>query len=166
MTLLIQICGLGAVLAGVMTLWGALLSDNAVREKPVLEWVYFANNLFILLGFLGVYLFHVEVSGVWGVIALLAVIFGTNLSQRSSPIAKMEGYEFGGLFIGVTMIIFAITTWQVTGFSRWITALWVAALVLGLPGIFIKALEKLGSMLAGYTFAAAMIGVGFFLLAS
>lgn len=94
MTLLVQICGAGAVLAGAMTIWGTLIKDDTVRDKPVLELVYFANSLFILLVFLSLYLYHVEASGLWGVIALLAVILGTNLFHRSSSIAKKAGYEF------------------------------------------------------------------------
>ena len=163
---LIQLCGLSAILAGLFSIATTLIPEETERRYPALEWVYTSNNFFLLLSFLGIYLFQVAGSGIWGLIGFLLGVLGALFSMRSTKTAGMEGYEFGGIFIALALIFLSIGSWLAGQFPIWIPGLWMLSILLGLPALFIKTYNRLGFILGGIPFGLGMIGAGFYLFSN
>lgn len=160
---LIQLCGLSAILTGLISAVISFIPEETGERYAALEWIFTANNIFLLLGFLGIYLYQVAGSGIWGLIGFLLAVLGAMLSMRATKIAGMEGYEFGGIFIALALIFLSIGSWLAGQFPIWIPGLWVLSILLGLPALFIEAYSRLGLILGGIPFSLGMIGAGFLL---
>ncbi len=57
---------MAAILTGPIATISSLLTEETEKKYPSTEWIFFLNNILMLLAFLGIYLYQVETRGIWG----------------------------------------------------------------------------------------------------
>lgn len=157
---LIQITAVSAILVGPLSIVGSFLTEEIEKKYPSLQWVFFTNNLFILLAFLGIYLFQVDDGGVWNLLGFLVAVLAAMFSNYPNKILGMEGWEFGGLLIALATVLFAVAINASAAFPLWVPGLWIAGIVLGIPSMFFKSYQRAGFILGALGFGLGMMAAG------
>ena len=165
--MLFQITGLAAILSGASTLFSYWLIEGRKEKYPFLAWwVYTANAFFMVLAFLGIHLFQEEGSGLWGLAAFLFALTGNMFTTYTGKIAGMNANQLGRGLIALAIISISVGTWQAMVFPVWVPALWLATIILGVPGMFLKSWRVLSYILGGVPFSLGLIAAGYFMLSN
>lgn len=161
---ILQITGIAAILAGPLSLIGSLLSDDAVKKYPSLDWLYFANSFFLVLAFLGIYLFQSGNGGLWAIAGFIVALLAVLLMERPGKYFGMQPYEFGGAVLSIASIFLAIASFQSNRFPLNVPTLLLAGIVLGIPSVFIPSYQRAGFILGGIGFGSAIFLAGIHIL--
>jgi hypothetical protein len=148
--------GLAAVVAGLLRGVASLVPGNA---RGVLL-LYFATDLFILLGSIGLYTFVREQSGLLGLIGLVLEIIGLGaLMGRELSIFGNEAYPVGALVFATGLDVLAVASWKLNKIPRWILFLWIVSTIVGPIGFFSSSLGFL-FVVSGLLFASSFFAAG------
>ena len=161
---LIQVTAYSALLLGPLSIIGSFLNEEVEKKYPALEWLYFVNNIFMLLAFLGLYLFQAEKGGSWGLAAFLTALVAVMFMSRPGKLFGMEPWEFGGAIIALAAIFIAVASFLAGQFPPIVPGLLLAGIIFGLPGMFIKSFQRTGFILGGIGFGIGMSLAGYFML--
>ena len=165
--MLFKLTGLAGVLSGASTLFSYWLSEGRKDKYPFLTWwVYTANAFFIVIAFLGIYVFQVEGVGLWGLAAFLFSLFGNMFTTYIGSIAGIDAKQLGRGLIALSILFISVGTLQAGIFPSWVPALWLASIVLGIPGMILKSWRVLSYLFGGVPFSLGLIAAGYFMLIS
>ena len=81
-------------------------------------------------------------------------------------IAGIDAKQLGRGLIALSILFISVGTWQAGIFPSWIPALWIATIILGIPGMFLKSWRVLSYLLGGVPFSLGLIAAGYFMLVS
>jgi len=124
--------GLATILGGVLLPLSWVLRFLAGVGRPVSGTVEFVGTILLIFGFMGVYLFQREETGILGFLGFLLVDTSNCLALGECWL--QNGTLTGvaavlGPLVGITMllgfILLGIGTWRANKLPRWAAVLWV-----------------------------------------
>lgn len=142
--------GLVTAAAGLWTVLTAFVSFEATAE-----WVFFVGSALTAFALFAVYAALAEAGGVFALLGFGAATVG-NLMFLGESIWGDMAFAVGGGLYALGLILLGIASLRSSVFSRWVGWLWVASVVLGIPGFVVQSLMS--------TFFAAggvALGAGF-----
>lgn len=151
---LIRWSGLASILAGLWT----IVTPFAPVDSAQMD--YFAlGTILMVFTATGVYSVQVQESGWWGFAGYLGVIIGEVLFMVGGSPQDLMGVFAGSLY-AVGLLLLAIGTWRADVLSKRGPMLWLAAIVIGLPGYAIESLTDILIATASVAFGLGFILVG------
>jgi hypothetical protein len=160
--------GLATILGGVLLPLSWILRFVVGVQRPISGTVEFVASILLVFGFMGVYGFQHEESGIPGFLGFLLVTIsncaalGECWLQNGEPTGAAVVL---GPLVGVTMllgfILLGIGSWKANKLPRWTAVLWVIGGVLIVPGFLVQPmLVVIGGVIQG----AGIVGAGIKLL--
>ena len=149
--------GLAAILAGVLR---GIASFVPSSPSVALELLYFATDVCILFGIMGLYGFQHEETRLWGFFGFLLATIGIGLIiGPDGEISGVNMYTVGTLIFAAGISLLAIGSWIANRLPRWAPACWIISTVLGFIGYFVKGLDLL-FVISGVIFGIGFAGAG------
>jgi hypothetical protein len=149
--------GLATILGGVLLPLSWVLRFLAGVGRPVSGTVEFVGTILLIFGFMGVYLFQREETGILGFLGFLLVTISNCLALGECWL--QNGTVTGvaavlGPLVGITMllgfILLGIGTWRANKLPRWAAVLWVLGGLLIVPGFAVQQmLVVIGGLIQG-----------------
>ena len=160
---LFRLSGLAAILGGVLLPTSWILRFVFGVSRPYTGTVEFIATILLVFGFMGVYGFQHEQSGVLGFLGFLLIIIHNCLALGE---CWLQNGELSGAatvlapLVGVTMllgfILLGIGSWQAKKLPRWAVVLWVIGGLLIVPGFVVQPLLVVfGGVIQGIGVVAA-----------
>jgi hypothetical protein len=155
--------GLATILGGVLLPLSWILRFVADVQRPISGTLEFVGTILLVFGFMGVYGFQHEESGILGFLGFLLVTIsncaalGECWLQNGEPTGAAVVL---GPLVGVTMllgfILLGIGSWKANKLPRWTAVLWVIGGVLIVPGFLVQPmLVVIGGLIQGTGFVGA-----------
>lgn len=117
-----------------------------------------------VFAFIGIYAFQIEESGVIGFLGFLLAITGNIfLAGESAQLGGVPYWLVGISLAALGYILLAIGTLFAGKLPRWEPWLWIAAIVVGLPSLFVPSLETILGILGAVASGLGLAGAGYFL---
>ena len=158
-TNLIRLCGLAAIVGGVLRGIASLIPSTTPRIMAL----YFFTDVFLLFGSTGMYGFQREEIGLTGTLGFfLQVVGALILITRDVAVFGSGAYLVGALMFAAGLDLLAAGSWKAKSFPHWILILWVLSTIVGPIGYFsggLSVLFMISGMLFGIAFAAGGITV-------
>ena len=147
-------CGPIAIIAGILN----FLSSQADKvPENLLPWVRKGADLSALIALVGIYLYHRETAGIFGLVAFIVALVGVGMLLFGIDYEKsIMVYGFGVILVAVSILLDK-------SFPSWVPWLWISSAVFGLPGMFIPKLAAILGVLGSLGFGLGFIGVGYIL---
>lgn len=160
-----QLTGLAGILAGLGVLGSYGLTKERKERYPAASWwVYSGNNYLLVLALLGFYLWMVESAPNWGSLAFVVGLAGVIALAYPRPIAGIEAEQIGSLLLALAVALLTVGSLASGAFPIWVSGLWAAAFLFGLPGLVFTRLRTLGYVLGGIPYSLGFIAAGALLL--
>ena len=152
-TNLIRWCGLAAVLAGILRL---IASFTPTAASVGIQIWYFAIDVLLLLGIIGVYGFQKKETGRWGFFGFLLALIGAGLLiGHDVDNAIVLLYPVAAFLFAVGISVLAIRSWAAKTLPRWASALLITSTLVGILGYGIKGFDVL------FVISGVIFGIGF-----
>ena len=156
--------GLATILGGVMLPMSWILRYVVGVQRPFTGTVEFVATILLVFGFIGVYGFQNEETGIPGFLGFLLVTVSNCIAlgecwlQNGNPTGVAVVL---GPLVGITMllgfILLGIGSWQAKKLPRWTAVLWVLGGALIVPGFVVQPiLVVIGGVIQG----AGVVGAG------
>jgi hypothetical protein len=159
-TNLIRLCGLAAIVAGVLRGIASFIPGTTPRIMAL----YFFTDVFLLFGSIGIYGVQSEKIGLTGTLGfLLQVVGALILIVRDVAVLGSGAYLIGALMFAAGLDLFAADSWRGKRFPRWILVLWVLSTIVGPIGYFSEGLFVL-FIISGVLFGLGFAGGGIMVL--
>jgi len=154
---LIRWGGLAAVLAGILR---GIASFTPTAASVALQVFYFAIDVLLLLGTIGVYEFQKKETGRWGFFGFLLALIGAVLLIGHDVVnAIVLLYPVAAFLFALGISLLAIRSWEANTLPHWASALLVTSMVVGILGFFVKGFDVL-FIISGVIFGIGFIGTG------
>jgi hypothetical protein len=140
--------GVAAIVTGI---FGIITALGVGGSMP---WVYQVSNVATLIALIGIYLYQKDTAGVFGLIAFLVAFVGALL------LTFAYNLESSTMIYALGLILIAISALWTDSFPKWVPWLWLAATIVGIPGIFLSDLQQTLFLLGAILFGAGFIGAG------
>jgi hypothetical protein len=155
--------GLATILGGVLLPTSWILRFLFDVPRPYTGTVEFIATILLVFGFMGVYGFQHEESGVLGFLGFVLITIhncsalGETWLQNGEPTGAAIVL---GPLVGITMllgfILLGIGSWQANKLPRWVPVLWVIGGALIVPGFLVQPiLVVIGGVIQGIGIVAA-----------
>lgn len=155
--------GLATILGGVLLPTSWLLRFVIGVQRPFSGTIEFVAIILLVFGFMGVYGFQHEETGVLGFLGFLLITIhncsalGETWLQNGEPTGAAI---ILGPLVGITMllgfILLGIGSWQANKLPRWTAVLWVIGGALIVPGFLVQPiLVVIGGVIQGTGIIAA-----------
>jgi len=156
--------GLAAILGGVLLPASWILRFVFDVQRPYTGTVEFVASILLVFGFMGVYGFQHEETGVLGFLGFLLIIIhncgalGECWLQNGEPTGAAIVL---GPLVGITMllgfILLGIGSWKANKLPRWMPILWIIGGMLIVPGFLVQPmLVVIGGLIQG----TGVVGAG------
>ena len=157
-TNLIRWGGLAAVLAGILRL---IASFTPTAASVGLQIFYFAIDVLLLLGIIGVYGFQKKETGRWGFFGFLLSLIGASLLIWHDVVVNAVAllYPVAAFLFAVGISVLALRSWAANTLPHWASALLITSTLLGILGYGIKGFDVL-FVVSGVIFGIGFIGAG------
>ena len=156
---LIRWSGLSAVAAGVLLFVTAFFT--AATTPPLVSVLASVTTVFALFG---IYAVQVERSGIPGFAGFLLATTGfLVMVGDGKTIGGMPSWLLGTIMGALGLILLAIGTLTSGKFPRWVPWLWIAAVVIGLPSVFVPNLTTILGILGALASGLGLAYAGYFL---
>jgi len=154
---LIRWGGLAAVLAGILRGIGSFTPTAA---SVGLQIFYFAIDVLLLLGVIGVYAFQKQETGRWGFFGFVMALIGAGLLIWHDVVSAVAFlYPVAAFLFAVGISVLAIRSWAANTLPRWTSALLITSTIVGILGFVVKGFDIL-FVVSGVIFALGFIGAG------
>lgn len=153
---LIRWSGLAALLGGLLMILGSIN-----WEQPPWSWLGTLGSIVLVFGLMGIYALQVEESGLAGFLGFVFIVAGGMLLMGPGELFGVAFELLGSLLSAAGLLLLALGTLASRKFPRWVAWLWLVALVVGLPAVFVPSLEGAVGMLASAAAGLGMAGAGY-----
>lgn len=140
--------GVAAIVTGI---GNVIISLGVGASAP---WIYIVTNVATLIALIGIYLFQKDSAGVMGLIAFLVASAATLLLTFAFNLS------LSAMAYAIGLVLIAIATLRAGVFPKWVPWIWLAATIVGIPGVFLPDLEQTFFLLGSILFGAGFIGAG------
>jgi hypothetical protein len=149
---LLRLSGIAAIAGGLLRLGGTF----APLWLPASEQaaLYFATDIFLLLGFTGLYISRSEAAGWPGLFGYLLGFVGL-LVVRSYP----ASYFLGAAMFSAGITLIAVLLLVRGAFPKWIAGFWIASFLAGLASLVVRGSDW-PVTIAGILFSLGFIAAG------
>jgi hypothetical protein len=156
--------GLATILGGVLLPMSWILRFVVGVQRPFSGTVEFVATILLVFGFMGVYGFQHEETGVLGFLGFLLITISNCIALGECWLQNGEptgvAVVFGPL-VGITMLLgfisLGIGSWKANKLPRWTVVLWVIGGALIVPGFVVQEiLVVIGGVIQG----AGIVGAG------
>ncbi len=156
---LLQLSGVAAILGGLLRIADSFTAG--VVDAHALSFLYFATDVLLLFGLLGIYLVRAKELGLVALSGFAIAVTGI-LMIRSGWLFGVGGYRLSAtvLLVGLTMLSIAMLCRA--GTPKWAPNLWLISLASGIAGA--AGAGAWAIALAGVTFGAGFVVAGINLL--
>lgn len=162
-----DVTGVAAILAALGILGSYWLTEERKERYPGLRWwAYVGNNFMLMLAFFGMYVFFGPDAGALGYVGFVAAALGSVVTTYPEPIGGLDGYQIGSGLFGLGIALAAIVSYSTGSFPPWLSGVWAASIVLGIPGMVSTAVRTLSYFLGGLSFSLGLLAAGYFMLLS
>jgi len=144
---IIRWCGVAAIVTGILGVVTSLGSNFSV------SWLFILSNIATLLALIGIYLFQRDSAGVFGLIAFLVAFAGALLLTFAYS-------DFSPMIYALGLVLLAIAALRAASFPKWVPWMWLAATIVGIPGIFLPDLQNTLFLLGAILLGVGFIGAG------
>jgi len=156
--------GLATILGGILLPMSWILRFVFGAQRPITGTVEFIATILLVFGFMGVYGFQHEETGVLGFIGFLLVTISNCVALGECWLQNGETTAITavlGPLVGITMLLGFILlgkgSWKAGKLPRWTSVLWVIGGAMIVPGFVVQPmLVVIGGMLQG----AGIVGAG------
>jgi len=156
--------GLAVILGGVLLPASWILRFVVAVQRPVSGTVEFVATILLVFGFIGVYGFQHEETGVIGFLGFVLVTISNcaALGECWLQDGELTGAAVVlGPLVGITMLLgfisLAIASWKANKLPRWTAVLWVIGGAFIVPGFVVQEmLVVIGGVIQG----AGIVGAG------
>jgi len=156
--------GLAAILGGALLPMSWILRFLFGVQRPVSGTVEFVGTILLIFGFIGVYGFQHQETGVLGFLGFLLTTISNCLALGECWLQNGEltgAAVVLGPLVGITMLLgfllLGIGSWKANKLPRWTVVLWVVGGMLIVPGFaLLPILVVIGGVIQG----AGIIGAG------
>jgi drug/metabolite transporter (DMT)-like permease len=156
---LIRWSGLSAMASGVLN-----VLDSVFQPLP---WLTSFSAVMTVFALIGIYAVQAEASGRLGFAGYLLGTAGYVLmAGGSSTIGSLPIYFLGAGLGAVGLVLLALGSLAARVFPRWVPALWIAAVIVGLPSLLLPWLTALLGILGGLAAGLGLAGAGYMLWSS
>jgi hypothetical protein len=160
---LFRLSGLAAIFAGVLLPASWILRFIFDISRPTTGTIEFVATILMIFGFIGVYGFQHEKSGILGFLGFVLIIIHSCCALGECWLQNGEPTAAGTVLapiVGATMllgfILFGIGSWQAGQLPRWIPILWVLGGLLIVPGFLTQpVMVVVGGIIQGIGIVAA-----------
>jgi len=153
---LIRWSGLAAMAAGVLS-----VLDSIFEPLP---WLTILTSAVTVYALVGIYAVQAEASGRLGfagyVVATAGYVF---MAGTSSEIGSVPIYFVGVSLGAVGLVLLAIGSLSARVLPRWVPAMWLVAVVIGLPSLLEPSLGTLLGILGAAAVGVGLAGAGYVL---
>jgi hypothetical protein len=155
--------GLATIIGGLLLPTSWILRFVFSVSRPYTGTIEFVASILLVFGFMGVYSFQHEQSGVLGLLGFVLIIIHNCAALGECWLQNGEVSKAGTILapiVGVTMllgfILLGIGSWQANKLPRWAVVLWVIGGLLIVPGFaFQPILVVIGGIIQGIGVVAA-----------
>jgi hypothetical protein len=145
---LIRVSGLSAIASGALVALSVFIVNSA--------WITALMAVTTIFGLIGIYAVQVKESGVAGFVGyVLSTIGWVVLAGGSATFAGIPAYILGSSLGALGLVLLAVGILSGRAFPRWVAGLWIAAVVIGLPSVFIPSMGTNLGMILGILGALA-----------
>lgn len=160
---LIRWSGLAAILGGVLLPTSWILRFVFSVSRPYTGTIEFVASILLIFGFMGVYGFQHEQSGVIGFLGFLLIIIHNGCALGECWLQNGEVTGAAAVLapiVGITMLLgftlLGIGSWQANKLPRWAIVLWVVGGLLIVPGFVVQpVMVVIGGIIQGTGVVAA-----------
>jgi len=157
--------GLATILGGVLLPTSWILRFVVGVQRPFSGTVEFVATILLVFGFMGVYCFQNEETGVLGFLGFLLITISNCIALGECWLQNGEPTGVAvvlGPLVGITMLLgfisLGIGSWKANKLPRWTAVLWVIGGALIVPGFVIQEiLVVVGGVIQGAGFVGAGI---------
>ena len=154
---LVRAGGIAAIVGGILRAAASFapgLGSDVDRQM-----LYFAVDMFLLLGLLGFYELCYQDVGRTGAFGFLLTLFGLIVVRSSRAIPGLDLYPVGAMAVAAGLIVLCGSAWRVKALAIWVPTAFVVSILVGLVGTVAANSEWL-SVVSGVVFGAAFAGLG------
>jgi hypothetical protein len=160
---LVRWAGIAAIAGGTLRGVTAVLPAT---QTLAMHLTYLAIDLLLLLAIVGLYAYQREQIGGWGTLGFLLAVLGSGLLIIDDLFsATFALYPIAAVVFALGLGVLTLAAWRAHTLPRWITLIWLAAIIFGALGLGVAALHLL-FILAGLLFAVGFVGAGLYLYAA
>ena len=152
---LIRLSGLAAMLGGLMLIPGSISFD------PPWSVIGMFGSVLLVFGLIGIYAVQTEKSGVAGFFGFVLSVVGAVLLSGNGDLAGVPAWMIGSGFAALGIVLLAIGTFASGSFPRWVPWVWLAAVVVGFPGVLVESLAQTLGVAGSILSALGMVGAGY-----
>ena len=157
----LRLAGASAALGGALRVAAAFIPPAA---SPELELLYFVIDAALLFGLFGIYASEHRRIGWLGLAGFVAAAIGqASIVGPDSDYAGVNIYATASAVIGIGLAIMSVAMLLFGRFPRFIPALWIGSLLVGLGSVVLPGRPAAAFLLAGILFALGFLAAGVFL---
>lgn len=161
MNTLVRVGGWAAVLAGVLRATASCVSLGSEVERQSL---YFLIDLLLLLSVFAAYVQNHQALGRWGAAGFLTTVAGILLVRSGRAVPGLDLYPAGAISVAIGWVLLSLDWWRTANGTAFVPVLFVLSVLTGLFGQILLHAPAL-FVISGVIFGAAMLGVGWQVLA-
>jgi len=149
---------LGGLVTMVAGLWSVV---NAVLPLETTSGlIFFAGTVLAIFALFVIYAALAQASGLLGLAGFLTAVIG-NFVFLGEGLWGDDVFEIGGGLYALGLILLGIASLKAGVFSRWVAWLWIASVVVGIPGFAVQSLMDLFFAAGGVALGAAFVLAGY-----
>jgi hypothetical protein len=147
--------GLVTVVAGLWTAVNALLPFESTPG-----WVFVGATVLSIIALFVVYAVQVRVGGLLGLAGFVLAVTGNFVFLGEGLLGDNVFFIGGGLY-ALGLILLGSASLRAGVFSRWVGWLWIASVVVGIPGFVVGSLMEVLFAAGGVALGAAFVLAGY-----
>jgi len=153
---------MGGLVTMVAGLWAVV--NAALPLETTSGLIFFAGSALTIFALFVIYAAQAQDSGLLGLAGFLLAAIG-NFVFLGEGLWGDDVFVIGGGLYALGLILLGIASLKAGVFSRWVAWLWIASVVVGIPGFAVRTLMELFFAAGGVALAAAFLLAGYALWA-
>lgn len=149
-------------MGGLVTMAAGLWSvvNAAVPLETTSGLIFFAGSVLTIFALFVIYAAQAQASGPLGMAGFIVASIG-NFVFLGEGLWGDEVFVIGGSLYALGLILLGIASLKAGVFSRWVAWLWIASVVVGIPGFAVQFLMDLFFAAGGVALGTAFLWAGY-----
>lgn len=153
-----NIIRLGGLVTAIAGLWTAVNALLPFERTP--GWVFVGATVLSISALFVVYALQVRASGLLGLAGFVSATIG-NFVFLGEGLLGDDVFFIGGGLYALGLILLGSASLRAGVFSRWVGWLWIASVVVGIPGFAVGSLMEVLFAAGGVVLGAAFVLAGY-----
>lgn len=149
---------MGSLVTMVAGLWSVV--NAALPLETTSGLIFFTGSVLTIFALFVIYAAQAQASGLLGLAGFLLAAIG-NFVFLGEGLWGGDVFVIGGGLYALGLILLGIASLKADVFSRWVAWLWIASVVVGIPGFAVQSLMDLFFAAGGVVLGAAFMWAGY-----